>query len=441
MNIQFLLLCLQVGIATSENIKRSLEHAKLLKNDIIRQAELMEKDPPNVIFTHELKIPGSWTFSPLLPYLSSNYSNSKWFIFCLENTAIRLPELIKVLSKYNPKKNLWISHALTDQEYTIRHHFASTKNFLKYPNHASGFAITKKILHELLTKATNFEVDFSIDPSYEFALAVWDEGKGQNLTHSSEFCIVSSLECATYPKPFHPCGEAVPNKNIYVGVKTCKKFKDDRLSVILKTWTRYAVNIGFYTDEADENLANSYLVPKTDKGHCAKTYEILKHAYTVMKEKKIDWLLIADDDTILSLSRIQKLLSCYNPKDLIALGERYGFRINSDGYNYITAGGGLVLSAPLVELIINSKVCKCPYPDIPDDMFLFGDCLKLLQVEIIHSPSFHQARPDDYTPGYLASHEAVSFHSFWNIDPEELYKIWFSEDDRQFFESQTHTEL
>ena len=92
------------------------------------------------------------------------------------------------------------------------------------------------------------------------------------------------------------------------------------------------------------------------------------------------------------MARVQKLLSCYNPKDLIALGERYGFRTNTDGYDYITAGGGLVLSAPLVELIINSEVCKCSYPDVPDDMFLFGECLKLLLVEIIHSPAFHQVR-------------------------------------------------
>ena len=74
----------------------------------------------------------------------------------------------------------------------------------------------------------------------------------------------------------------------------------------------------------------------------------------------------------------------------MAIGERYGFKTNKNGYDYLTAGSGLVLSATLVELIINSEVCKCPFPNVPDDMFLFGDCLKNLGVKLIHSPAFHQ---------------------------------------------------
>lgn len=36
----------------------------------------------------------------------------------------------------------------------------------------------------------------------------------------------------------------------------------------------------------------------TTKGHCAKTYDILKEAANILKSKNLDWLIISDDDTI-----------------------------------------------------------------------------------------------------------------------------------------------
>lgn len=78
-------------------------HAELLQKNIYTQADSMEKDYPIVILAHELQIKGSWTFLPLLPHLSYNYLNKKWFLFCLENTVFNLQELIKVLSEYKSK--------------------------------------------------------------------------------------------------------------------------------------------------------------------------------------------------------------------------------------------------------------------------------------------------------------------------------------------------
>ena len=43
--------------------------------------------------------------------------------------------------------------------------------------------------------------------------------------------------------------KAISKEGVYVSVKTCKKFRQDRIPVILKTWSKYALNIGFYTDE------------------------------------------------------------------------------------------------------------------------------------------------------------------------------------------------
>ena len=51
----------------------------------------------------------------------------------------------------------------------------------------------------------NTRTDISIDPSHEFAFALLTQTKLPGLTHSRKFCIVSGPDCATYPRPFHPC--------------------------------------------------------------------------------------------------------------------------------------------------------------------------------------------------------------------------------------------
>lgn len=92
------------------------------------------------------------------------------------------------------------------------------------------------------------------------------------------------------------------------------------------------------------------------------------------------------------MARLMRLLTCYYPKNQIAIGERYGYRVwdSSSGYDYLTGGAGIALSAPLVYQMIDSDVCKCPSPNTPDDMFLFGICLRRLNVQLTHSSLFHQ---------------------------------------------------
>lgn len=48
--------------------------------------------------------------------------------------------------------------------------------------------------------------------------------------------------------------------------------------------------------------------------------------------------------TNFSFERLLNLLSCYDSKDIVYLGERYGYGVVSGhGYDYVTLGGGLVL--------------------------------------------------------------------------------------------------
>ena len=63
-----------------------------------------------------------------------------------------------------------------------------------------------------------------------------------------------------------------------------------------------------------------------DRGHCFKTHAILKHFAGL---EKFRWLVIVDDDTLLSVAKLLELLQCYDDydDDYIAIGEAYGFRL------------------------------------------------------------------------------------------------------------------
>ena len=69
------------------------------------------------------------------------------------------------------------------------------------------------------------------------------------------------------------------------------------------------------------------------------------------------WLAIVDDDTLFSFRRLVRLLSCYDHESDVALGEKYGYGLDSDyGYDYITGGGGMMFSRGLVQKLAE---CQC----------------------------------------------------------------------------------
>ncbi|MEQ2165516.1 Beta-1,3-glucosyltransferase, partial [Goodea atripinnis] len=76
--------------------------------------------------------------------------------------------------------------------------------------------------------------------------------------------------------------------------------------------------------------------------HCGKTFAILQR-FLSSAVPNTKWLVIVDDDTLISLPRLRVLLSCYDPSVPVCLGERYGYGLSQGGYSYITGGGGFVL--------------------------------------------------------------------------------------------------
>ncbi|XP_071447012.1 beta-1,3-glucosyltransferase [Hetaerina americana] len=456
------------------------EQAHFLKDDILLQAQKAKQSPPIVHLFHEDFLhPGAWTILPIITKLHTLHGgNSSWVLFLESRTRVNLPVLLEELSAVGEESRLeasrskrskkskrkvergkWVGHALHDREPTIIHHFQSDGR-LSYPHFSAGFAMDRILLHILSDRvedwASSGEVsDFSIDAAHELASFIWNSGQGAPLTHSRAFCLTMDQNkteiprCATWPLPFEPCGEPESPDAVYFAVKTCSKFHAARLSVVKRTWARYSVHINYFSDTEDPAIPSINLgIPNTEHGHCAKTKAILQHVSEEMKKnerlKNIKWVVLVDDDTILSVARLLSLLSCFPNKDKttpIVLGERYGYRVSepmeeefpsySYGYNYATGGGGVVLNREAVRLLSESDVCVCPAPDAPDDMVLLGVCLSRLGISVTHSPSFHQARPLDYPAKYLKPQHPVSFHKHWMIDPVHVYREWFAASDQE----------
>ncbi|KAE8627354.1 hypothetical protein XENTR_v10006953 [Xenopus tropicalis] len=430
-----------VFVIQSQSNSFHKKRAEDLKENILKQAAVISKKLPKVLLIDELEPSESaWTIFPAIPYFSDTYGrNSSWIFFCEEETTISLPKLLMTLQKFEKSKNWFLGRALHDEESTIIHHYAFTENpsVFKYPDFAAGWALSMPLVRRLSDVLLRDppSSDFTIDLKHEIALYIWKKLDGQELTHVKQFCSEDptsskAAECATaFNSALPVCGSPVQKEDMFVAIKTCRKFHKDRVPVVKKTWEKQATHYEYYSDYADNTIPTADLrIPNVERGHCGKTFAILER-FMELYVGRMSWLIIVDDDTLISLPRLQKLLGCYNPHQAVFLGERYGYGLQAGGYNYITGGGGMVFSREAVRRLMNSK-CRCYSNDAPDDMVL-GMCFSSLGITVTHSPLFHQARPTDYAKDYLAHQIPISFHKHWNIDPIKVYYKWLGQDEEK----------
>ena len=70
--------------------------------------------------------------------------------------------------------------------------------------------------------------------------------------------------------------------------------------VVQKTVALHAKNIVYYSDVVDKTIPTEYAdVQNTERGHCQKLYNILNKFLTNKKWRKVPWLVVIDDDTIM----------------------------------------------------------------------------------------------------------------------------------------------
>lgn len=412
-----------------------------------------------VLLSHQdLPLHGGWTIFPLLSSLAHQYSSKyDWFVFLQESTKVNVTILKDLFRKYNPDEPTFIGHALKDREHSIIHHY-EPPDALSYPDFASGFILSHRLVDKLSARIESHREktgalpgDFSIDAQYEFAKMVLrqdlDGGgsveveEGPRLLHEPLLCTVQQeSSCAIMArKNVSVCGATTQSvqllaKDILFAVKTCEKFHKERLPIISDTWAPAAPNVMYFSEANDKDYDTVVLpgVKNTQRGHCQKTMAIVKYFDSMMANSKSwKWLVIADDDTLLSVHKVAEMLHCYSPDHTVVLGQRYGFRValGTHGYDYVTGGGGMVFSRRAVKrLLEKTSHCSCHSPDSPDDMHL-GACMSNLGVSLVHSPRFHQGRPEDYPEQLLAHQNPVSFHKFWNNDPRQVYDEWFRQSD------------
>uniref|UniRef100_A0A8C3LB43 Beta 3-glucosyltransferase n=1 Tax=Chrysolophus pictus TaxID=9089 RepID=A0A8C3LB43_CHRPC len=411
--------CMSVLMMSSQSNSFHSKRAEDLKRDILKQTADLGKELPTVLLIHQMdRHEGAWTILPLMRDFSVAYGrNSSWIFFCEEDTRIQVVKLLEILRRFDTSKEWFLGKALHDEESTIIHHYAFAENptVFKFPDFAAGWALSIPLVNKLATKLKSEPVksDFTIDLKHEgssIALYIWQKGDGPHLTPVPEFCTgdVNSDrvdQCATTFSNFLPlCGEPVKKEDVFVAVKTCRKFHGDRIPVVKQTWEREAALIEYYSDYRDISIPTVDLgVPNTERGKL---------------------LTVGSLSQVTVIFRLRKLLSCYDPNEPVFLGERYGYGLGTGGYSYITGGGGMVFSRTAVQRLLASK-CRCYSMDAPDDMVL-GMCFSGLGIPITHSPLFHQARPMDYPKDYLSHQIPVSFHKHWNIDPVKVYFTWLA---------------
>ncbi|XP_068678836.1 beta-1,3-glucosyltransferase-like isoform X2 [Montipora foliosa] len=425
-----------VIIVRSQHSSFHVKKAKAMREDLSEQAEAMgEKDHLELKMMHEEWAPfGAWTVIPIINSLAGKYGNNKhWIFFCEGETSINLPGLVQVLGKHDARKELFLGHAIQDQQAAIIHHFAfyEDPSQFSFPDFAAGWALSVPLLNSLSKRLHAFppQADFTIDVQHEVAMFIRDEGRGTLLTDVPEFCtsqLKDQRDCVTSLISSAPeCGD-ISLDHIFFAVKTTKKYHSDRVPIVQKTVGKYAKHIVYYSETADPSIPTEDIgVPNTERGHCAKLEAIINRAVTDPRAVDKLWLVVLDDDTIMSVPRLQKLLSCYDPNEVTLLGERYGYGLTAGyGYEYITGGGSMILSRAGIEALLNSD-CHCWEPDSPDDMWL-GNCFRRLGVPLIHSPAFHQAKPNEYVPSLLAHQNPVSFHKHNDLDPLTVYEQYLS---------------
>uniref|UniRef100_A0A674MK84 Beta 3-glucosyltransferase a n=1 Tax=Takifugu rubripes TaxID=31033 RepID=A0A674MK84_TAKRU len=402
-----------VFVLQSQSNSHHAKQAERKRADLLAQARAVTENPPLVLFLHTLSDnEGDWSILPLLPYLSHSFGkNSSWIVFLEEQTNVRVKKLVQVLAKYD--KNEWfLGKPLHDEESTIIHHYAFAENpsTFKYPDFSAAWALSVPLVARLASKVRDepLKSDFTIDLKHEVRRAL-----------SLRSILCESDDART-------SGDPVKKEDLFVAVKTCKKFHSERVPVIKKTWEKDALFLEYYSDHADPSIPTTDIgVPNTERGHCGKTFAILQR-FLSGSAPKTRWLVVVDDDTLISLPRLRALLSCYDPSEPVCLGERYGYGLSQGGYSYITGGGGMVFSREAVARLLDSG-CRCYSNDAPDDMVL-GMCLNALGLPVTHSPLFHQARPEDYARDFLAHQVPISFHKHWNIDPVAVFNKWLKDD-------------
>ncbi|GMT11373.1 hypothetical protein PFISCL1PPCAC_2670, partial [Pristionchus fissidentatus] len=396
----------------------------------------MQGEQPTILISHRAfegdSAWGHYAVWPLIPRISARFPSLQWLIVMEVESRMDGRRLRENLKKRREEEELFVGRGMVDQQPVITHHFYGfdSDDLFQYPDFAAGVLLSGRLVSRLSNALqTKTRSDFTIDPKHEVSTV---EGPFVEIflclqvdhfcqSDDGARCLIWFQQRTGHTKS---CTDRPPigPESLFVAIKTFSGFHRTRVVVAKRTWVKNVRHVVFYSDLEDERVPTKTLgIPNTERGHCGKTIAILKNVVKQPELSTARFLLIADDDTLVGLSRLYRWLKCYDDKETMIIGERYGYGYGvsgEGGYDYPTGGAGMVFSLPAVRLL--AEKCECPSIDSPDDMIL-GMCARRLGIPLVHSPAMHQARPSDYPRSFLSRLPPVSFHKHDGEDPYEVF--------------------
>jgi UDP-glucose:O-linked fucose beta-1,3-glucosyltransferase len=383
-----------------------------------------------LLYTHSYasSVSNWYAIYPTFSSIINQYPQLKWLFICEPQTRFNLTEMIKFAEQ---SKDLYIGHGLYDTEPSIIHHYSFSFDN-PYPDFASGVLISRIVLSLFLERLKSYkkQIDFIIDIKYEFNQLINELTDIKLIDRSDLFCNQYKNHCLTWydGQDDYLCPRTdIQLNDLYIGIKTFINYHQNRIEFLKKTWLNNKLNYNLFTNDINETIDNKnerFIINKenTERGHCHKTFTILNYFYK--NKENFKYLILVDDDTLLSIQRLLRLIRCFMLSNDIplVLGERYGY---GNYYDYPTGGSGIIFNRQAVQQIISN--CQCPSPDTPDDMFL-GLCLNRIHIPLIHIPELHQAQPNAYSKDWLQHQKPISFHKFEDINVEEVYQTYLHEE-------------
>lgn len=335
---------------------------------------------PEIILLHrDFPLISGWAIFPLLPQLlMDKSSNTKWFAFLDEAAEVNFEALEAILTNHDVENPVLLGKLLRDDHKSQQHY-----NIIgtEYPDLKPGFFMTSSLVEilskELLKDDSSLNMKFfpkyiTMDVSFDLAKAIDYLITNQlykkfppRILNEDNFCATYDSRCAVFLRNT-TCNIDQRNSldvlnQTFFAVKTCKKFHQTRLPVLFDTWASKVPHILLASDTEDAAL-NTVVFPaailKGKVNQCLKVVEIINYFNLHAEKMNWEWLVIVDDDTLLSVAKLANLLQCYQGYDEdLALGEVFGHLIlplgQTTGFDFLAGGSGKVFSRGLVKKLAN----------------------------------------------------------------------------------------
>ncbi|XP_070790769.1 beta-1,3-N-acetylglucosaminyltransferase radical fringe isoform X1 [Pituophis catenifer annectens] len=206
--------------------------------------------------------------------------------------------------------------------------------------------------------------------------------------------------------------EKLELKDIFIAVKTTRKYHKTRLSLLFQTWISQARGQTFvFTDGEDRELhrrAGDHIINTncsavhTRQALCCK----MSVEYDKFLESGQKWFCHVDDDNYVNLKSLLSLLSAFSHSQDIYIGRpsldhpiEATDHLRNDGstttkFWFATGGAGFCISRGLALKMspwasLGSFISTAERIRLPDDCTIGYIIEGLLEVKLLHSPLFH----------------------------------------------------